>query len=287
MTATKIPAAKLIAGNVFADPTTGKPLTVAETPIHDGKQVSVKFTSDTTIGLGQLNFKPAEVVTILPRNGMPDVAINPERTGGPTGYCSNRNHKKCPYRPGGKCENGIAMPNGGFYMCSCSCHAPQKHAVIGQRDAFARARAAEDKAKASVAAQFTEDPADEAVEQPKAEKPARARKSVVATLVADHTAPGKPATALKASGKGKGQRPAKPGGIGGAKAALKPAKEGLSTVEKREARIKMAAVLRAVGRGMVPADRLTAREMVYVEAHWLKYIDPDMDKARREAAAAK
>lgn len=344
MTATKILAAKLVEGNVFADPTTGKPLRVAETPIHDGSQVSVKFTSDTTIGLGQWNFKPTEKVTVLPlaswtaRNDSPTVseAAPVADLNSPTGYCKHRNHKKCPYRPGGACENGIATSAGGFYMCPCSCHMQQKHAVQGKRlqvsldarkaklaglrpetDAGTPATAADlaELADKGVASAGIETPewlggalAGLTVSEAMAEKPAKARKaksvvvdgtefdtepderkpdagprrkSVVATLVADHAAPEKPATAPKAAGKGKVQRPAK----STASAAPKPAKEGLTSAEKRNVRVRMAAILRGQ---LDPATaRITSREMDYIEAHWLKYIDPDLDKARREAAAAK
>lgn len=238
----------------------------------------------------------------------------------PTGYCSHRNHAKCPYRPGGACENGIGLSDGGFYMCPCSCHMQQKHAVNGKRvqlnvQAGAAARKEARQAEVKVAAkQFdaelkaaapgiskllndlpatlataTQQASEARDEKPKKQQ-ANAGKSVVATILADHTPAAKTASrkpapasrkstesALKASGKGKASTAA----------AVKPqaTNGGLSTAEKKEVRIKMAATLRAMSSSTLYA--LDEREMAYVEAHWLKYIDPDLDKARRDAAAAK
>jgi len=193
----------------------------------------------------------------------------PEDLTSPTGYCSHRNHSKCPYRPGGKCENGIATSDGGFYMCPCSCHISQTYAVKGKR--LQASLAARKAAIEAGSAKAGKDAAE-----------AFARKSVVATLVADHkpkARKGRPAsprsteTAPKRAGKGKASTAAK---------TAPAANLSLTTAEKRAVRIKMAAVLRAM-----QDDGMTKREMAYVEAHWLKYIDPDLDKARREAAAAK
>lgn len=216
--------------------------------------------------------KPA--AALIPESG----TDSPQDLTSKTGYCTHRNHKKCPYRPGGACENGIALSDGGFYMCPCSCHMQQKHAVQGKR------------LQVSLAARKEAVAADPPIE-PWNEVGAKARKSVVATILADHApkarksapAKGRPASPKstestpKQSGKGKAST--------AAKAAPKPAKEGLTTAEKRDVRIKMAAVLREMR--TAPLNPLSAREMAYVEAHWLKYIDPDLDKARRDAAAAK
>jgi hypothetical protein len=50
-----------------------------------------------------------------------------------TGYCGNRAHKRCPYHEGGKAANGIALSDGGFYMCPCDCHNYQEEAVRDRR----------------------------------------------------------------------------------------------------------------------------------------------------------
>jgi type IV secretory pathway VirB10-like protein len=50
-----------------------------------------------------------------------------------TGYCGNRAHKRCPYHEGGKAANGIALSDGGFYMCPCHCHEHQAEAVRDRR----------------------------------------------------------------------------------------------------------------------------------------------------------
>jgi hypothetical protein len=348
----------------------------------------------------------------------------PEITGldSPTGYCRNRNHKQCGYRPGGATENGIALSDGGFYMCPCSCHAQQKHAVQGKRLQVSLAAR-----KAAIAEQNPETatgtPATAADLAELADKGVE-RKSVVATILADHSPdqPAKPAkktaetspksehtqgkqssftgvgetaktpretkmtkttadaieiTSIGPNGisdatfhvhaagcadikrgikVGKGntvaanysraekndmivasfremveqdfadimaenpdetwesytneyrifpcvtfpedRRPAalveaakakvaKAKASSPAKAAKAAAakQESLTTAEKRAVRVKMAAVLRAPHRQQLTS--WTEREMAYVEAHWLKYIDPDLDKARREAAAGK
>jgi hypothetical protein len=201
----------------------------------------------------------------------------------PTGYCSHRNHAKCPYRPGGVNENGIALSDGGFYMCPCSCHMSQKHAVQGKRLQVSLA------ARKSVVAQLvSENPADPAT--PKVSAATRARS---ADLVSDGPEPKasrkpaakqaiRPVKLAKATPKGKTGRPAKTT----AQKAMKPVerkvlgKPGLNTAEKQRVRVRMALILRE-------AKDFDDRERAYIEAHWLKYIDPDLDKARREAAAAK
>jgi hypothetical protein len=337
----------------------------------------------------------------------------------PTGYCSHRNHKKCPYRPGGISENGIALSGGGFYMCPCSCHMTQKHAVQGKRlqTSLAARRAAvttEEIGKADaetlriaqdapVPASTTRKAAENSSkkiaetspksgttqgkqsnlsgvgERPQNREDTEMTKTTANAIEITSIGPNglKDATfhvhaagcadikrGIKATGKGEvtadyrraekndmivksfrdmveqdysdimaenegstwedytgeyrifpcvtfpedrkpaelvdaakakvaaKKAPAKKAApkdaqakATPAKAAKSAAKEGLSTAEKRDVRIKMAAVLREMRTS--PINPLTAREMAYVEAHWLKYIDPDMDKARREAAAAR
>lgn len=53
------------------------------------------------------------------------VRRSPDGTTGKTGWCSHGRHDRCPYRPGGPCEGGIARSEeagGGRYMCPCECH---------------------------------------------------------------------------------------------------------------------------------------------------------------------
>lgn len=159
----------------------------------------------------------------------------------PTGYCKHRNHKKCPYRPGGACENGIALSDGGFYMCPCDCHAEQRKPA-----------------------------------------PVEALQRVVAEAVSN-------GHGIEA----KEERPAKsPKAAKAPKPSAEPTK--LGNAQKQAVRYAMAAVLRQA----FSAEELIKNpggeldgipvELVseYLEAHWLQYIDPDKDKARREAAAA-
>lgn len=221
----------------------------------------------------------------------------------PTGYCKHRNHKKCPYRPGGACENGIALSDGGFYMCPCDCHAEQatpvklKKARLAKpytepewsglkgtdspnysgpvEAAVAKTVAALDANKAELEAMI-EGQVESMPEITKAE----ANREVRAAVKAAAERPAK-------SPKAKAPKP---------KAEPKPSAEPtkLGNAQKQAVRYWMAAILRDA-----LTDDATAQALhedldgidlnlvsAYLEDHWLQYIDPDKDKARREAAAA-
>lgn len=188
-----------------------------------------------------------------------------------TGYCTSYNHKRCPYRPGGACENGIALSDGGFYMCPCDCHAEQKAAKRTEPE-WSGLKGTDspnysgpitnpplDKLREVVSEAAANGQAIEAVEA-KAERPAKSPKAP------------------------KAPKPTEP----------KPAPTKLGNAEKQAVRYAMAAILRdafnddQTVQGLYEQTGIEDMNLVvaYLEDHWLQYIDPDKDKARREAAAA-
>lgn len=184
-----------------------------------------------------------------------------------TGYCSSYNHKRCPYRQGGACENGIALSDGGFYMCPCDCHAEQAAPVKLKKARLAKPHTEPEWSglKGTDSPNYSGPVEKVAVIEQQIEKPAKAKKA----------APAKSPKAPKA-----------------AKPSAEPTK--LGNAEKQAVRYEIAALLRGhFDLANFPAldgtnlDGIAPELIVaYIEDHWLQYIDPDKDKARREAAAA-
>jgi hypothetical protein len=213
---------------------------------------------------------------------------------GPTGYCRNRNHKKCPYTTGGKLEHGLNLSNGEFYMCPCSCH-------DGQRDADGQVMELEG---TGLPADTTNPTTVEAVAATVAEIDRLAAEGdtdtaaahVVAGTGVDPSqekemattkrAPAKKAAAKKATPR---KTAAKTAARPAAKAvAAKPKKDGLTNHQQQGVRRLMANVLDEM---LARFDELKVNDpelaevtrkdaAVYLEGRWLKYIDPDKDRAR-------
>lgn len=196
-----------------------------------------------------------------------------------TGYCKHRNHKKCPYRPGGACENGITLSDGGFYMCPCDCHAEQATAVKLKAKRLAKPAAPEPEWSGL---KGTDSPNYYGPVQAAAAK--AAADNVVLAL--DNNRDELEAVIEKQATPAKSRKPKR--------AADEGEMTKLGNTEKQAVRQEMAVLLKHYfSLDNFPALDGTALEgvapeliLAYVEDR-LRYIDPDLSRDRRMAARAR